>query len=72
MLAYGLFNVANDAWTEQVVKRGWTTWQAPDVLVPSVGWGWGALVAGAAAVWLIAYRPGPARASARLQAGKRR
>lgn len=46
MLAYGLGNVANDLWLEQVVKRGWTGWQIPSVLEPRPSWAWATLLAG--------------------------
>lgn len=57
MLVYGLTNMANDLWTEQVVKRGWTAWQIPDVLQPSVSTAWGAMLAVAAVLYLALFRP---------------
>lgn len=42
MLAYGGVNCAQDAWHEQIVKRGWT-----DVGIPS------ALLPGARPIWLV-------------------
>jgi hypothetical protein len=48
MAAYGLANMANDFWTEQIWKRGWTNWQFPDLLQPSLSVGWGLIVLGAA------------------------
>jgi hypothetical protein len=48
MAAYGLANLANDFWTEQIWKRGWTNWQFPDLLQPSLSVGWGLIVLGAA------------------------
>jgi hypothetical protein len=56
MLAYGVGNLVNDDWLEQVVKRGWTSHELPSVLVPAVNWGWAAVVAGAAAVWWLWFR----------------
>lgn len=47
MAAYGLGNLANDFWTEQIWKRGWTDWQFPDLLQPSLSVGWGLIVLGA-------------------------
>ena len=44
MIVYGLWNVANDGWLEQVVKRGWTNWRVPDVLRPTVSVQWGMLL----------------------------
>ena len=55
--AYGLGNVANDFWTEQVVKRYWTTTLLPNVLQPRLNVGWLAIVVGATALWLVAFRP---------------
>jgi hypothetical protein len=51
MLVYGIANLANDVWDEQVVKRGWTTWQIPDVVVPSASVPWAIIVAVAVALW---------------------
>jgi hypothetical protein len=56
MLAYGVGNLANDDWLEQVVKRGWTRHQLPSVLTPAANWGWAAVLVGAAAVWLLWFR----------------
>ncbi len=52
MLTYGIGNIANDFWLEQVVKRGWTSWAIPSVLEPRLTWAWAVLVAGAAAIWV--------------------
>jgi len=51
MLAYGLGEVANDFWLEQVVKRGWTAWSIPDVTRPSLSVAWGVVLLGASAVY---------------------
>jgi hypothetical protein len=56
MLAYGIGNLANDDWLEQVVKRGWTTHQLPSMLTPAANWGWAAVLVGAAAVWRFWFR----------------
>jgi hypothetical protein len=48
MLVYGLANMVNDLWIEQVVKRGWTSWQVPDVLVPAASLAWAAMLVAAA------------------------
>ena len=42
LLAYGLVNMVQDAWGEQVVARGWTGRAIPDALEPA-----------ASAVWLV-------------------
>jgi hypothetical protein len=40
MLAYALANALQDAWTEQVVKRGWTAHAIPSLLRPGLGSWW--------------------------------
>jgi len=44
LLAYGIGNIANDAWYEQVVKRGWTDWAIPNVIRPELTWMWGLVI----------------------------
>jgi hypothetical protein len=56
MFSYGIGNIANDFWTEQVFKRHWTTWQVPDVLEPRATIAWGLIVAAAAGIWWLARR----------------
>lgn len=56
LMAYGLGNIANDAWLEQVVKRGWTTWALPSVVRPSVNWLWLVVLAVGAAIFLVQRR----------------
>jgi hypothetical protein len=56
MLAYGVANLVNDDWLEQVVKRGWTNHEMPSVLVPAANWGWAAIVVGGAAIWWLWFR----------------
>jgi hypothetical protein len=56
MLVYALWNLANDLWIEQVVKRGWTSWQVPDVLEPSLSPSWALLVVIAAAAYAALFR----------------
>jgi hypothetical protein len=56
MLAYGVGNLANDDWLEQVVKRGWTNHEVPSILTPAANWGWAAVVVGAALVWRFWFR----------------
>jgi hypothetical protein len=51
LLSYGLGNIANDFWLEQVTKRGWTDWEVPDVTSPKATWAWGIVVLSAAAIW---------------------
>jgi hypothetical protein len=54
MAAYGIGNIANDFWIEQVVKRGWTTWMVPNVLRPSLTVAWGLIALGAVAIFALA------------------
>jgi hypothetical protein len=56
MLAYGVGNLVNDDWLEQVVKRGWTFLEVPSVLTPAANWGWAAVLVGAVAVWALWFR----------------
>ena len=51
MTAYAVGNIANDAWIEQVVHRGWTSWMIPNVLHPELTIAWGLIVLGAAALY---------------------
>jgi hypothetical protein len=62
MLAYGLANILNDLWLEQVVKRGWTTFEIPSVLRPSLTLAWGIILvaaAAASAAWFAGVRREP-------------
>ena len=62
MTAYAIGNIANDFWTEQVWKRGWTGWQIPSVLEPKPSVSWALIVLGAVALYAGAARwsrPGP-------------
>jgi hypothetical protein len=68
MTAYGLVNIANDAWLEQIVKRGWTDYEIPSVLYPAANWGWAAIVVLAVVLWSGWLR----RVSARNAASSRR
>jgi hypothetical protein len=53
MAAYGLANMANDAWLEQIVKRGWTDWAIPGVIRPGLTWMWGLILLAGAAIFLL-------------------
>ncbi|HET8967940.1 MAG TPA: hypothetical protein VFN06_00755 [Gaiellaceae bacterium] len=52
MLAYGGVNFAQDAWNEQIVKRGWTDEGIPSALLPGARPIW-AVVIGVAAIATI-------------------
>jgi hypothetical protein len=51
IVAYAIANMANDAWDEQVVKRGWTDWLIPDVVQPKLGVAWALILAGAVVLY---------------------
>ncbi len=56
MLCYGLGNIVNDLWIEQVWKHGWVSWQIPSVLEPRPTVAWAVLLAAATAIWVVAGR----------------
>jgi hypothetical protein len=56
MLVYGLANALQDAWTEQIVKRGWTHHAIPNLLRPDASLWWAGIVAVAALVELLLLR----------------
>lgn len=58
MLAFGMANMLNDGWLEQVVERGWTSHTVPSVLGFSANWLWAAVLVSAAAAWAAATRAG--------------
>ena len=53
MFCYGVGNFANDFWIEQVVKRGWTSWEIPDVTTPRLSVAWSVIVIAAVALWAL-------------------
>jgi hypothetical protein len=53
MFCYGVGNIANDFWLEQIVKRGWTTWKIPNVLEPRATVAWAIIVIVAAVIWTV-------------------
>jgi len=57
MLAYGLGNIANDDWLEQVAERGWTSWTVPSSLEPATTWTWLAVVIVTPVIWLLWFKP---------------
>ena len=56
MLAYGVGNLVNDDWLEQVVKRAWTGDEVPSLLTPALNWGWAVVVVAAVAIWRFWFR----------------
>jgi hypothetical protein len=69
MLVYGLTNEVEDLWIEQVVKRGWTGWQIPNVLHPSFSAAWAAMVACALVIYAAWLRPRRSPGSYRPEVG---
>jgi hypothetical protein len=57
MFSYGLLNMAEDFWLEQVVRRGWTDQELPDFLLPALSVGWALIIAGAIIAWALLFRP---------------
>jgi hypothetical protein len=53
MFCYGVANFANDFWIEQVVKRGWTSWEIPNVTEPRVSIAWSLIVIAAVGLWAM-------------------
>jgi len=56
MIPYGIGNMLNDGWNEQIVKRGWTTWKIPSVLQPGLTWMWGLVIVAGAAIFFTAFK----------------
>jgi TRAP-type C4-dicarboxylate transport system permease small subunit len=54
--AYGGWNLAQDFWLEQVVKRGATSVELPYVIAPAATPAWGLVVVIAAAVFVVVRR----------------
>jgi hypothetical protein len=56
VFAYGVANMLQDFWTEQIVKRGWTSAEIPSLLHPSLSLGWAMILISASALELLALR----------------
>lgn len=56
LLAYGVANLIQDDWLEQVVKRGWTAREIPSFVTPQLSVGWALVVAAAIAVEVLWFR----------------
>jgi hypothetical protein len=56
MLVYGLANVLQDFWLEQIVKRGTTSLELPSLTVPKASAAWAALLAATLLIHLAAGR----------------
>jgi hypothetical protein len=53
LAAYGLGNIVNDGFEEQIVERGWAHADFPSVLQPTANWGWAAVLIAAVAIWVV-------------------
>jgi hypothetical protein len=55
MLSYGVANMANDFWHEQVVKRGWTSWDIPSAEHPRLHVIWLLMLAGTTLLYALGF-----------------
>lgn len=63
MLAFGVANMANDGWLEQVVERGWSSNQIPSVLGFAANTTWAVTIVAALVVWFTWFGNRRARAA---------
>jgi hypothetical protein len=56
LLSYGVANLIEDDWLEQVFKRGWTDHRIPSLVRPQLSLGWGLIVLAAVLVELVWFR----------------
>jgi hypothetical protein len=61
LFAFGVANMLNDGWLEQVVERGWSSHPVPSVLAFSANWLWGATLGLTVAIWAVARNRAAAR-----------
>ena len=54
-LAYGTAILVNDLWHEQVVKRGWTSWDFPSALVPGPHVIWAVVIGAVVALYALGF-----------------
>lgn len=57
LFAYGVMNMLQDLWTEQVVKREWTTSRFPEVTRPEITPAWGLIVLAGVVLYFYLARP---------------
>jgi hypothetical protein len=63
LIVYGALNAANDAWDEQVWKRGWTDWMLPSFIRPAASWGFLVLLIGVVGAFALMRRLRPPTAA---------
>jgi hypothetical protein len=56
LVAYGVGNMLNDIWLEQVAERGWTSWTIPSCLEPGVTWTWLGVLLATPVIWFTWFR----------------
>jgi hypothetical protein len=56
MLAYGLGNMLNDGWHEQIWERGWVSWSVPSTLEPALTWTWLGVLLATPVIWAAWFR----------------
>ena len=56
LAAYGVGNMLNDIWLEQVAERGWTSWTIPSCLEPGVTWTWLGVLLATPVIWFTWFR----------------
>jgi hypothetical protein len=56
LLAYGVADIVNDAWLEQIAERGWTSWTVPASIEPAANWTWLGVLIAAPLVWAFWFR----------------
>jgi len=56
LIAYGVGNMLNDIWLEQVAERGWTSWTIPSCLEPGLTWTWLGVLLATPVIWLTWFR----------------
>jgi hypothetical protein len=67
LLVYGVANAFVDGWNEQIWKRGTTDQKFSGVTLPSLSWGWAAIVALAVLVFVLWFGREAAYSSSRSQ-----
>jgi hypothetical protein len=56
LVAYGVGNILNDVWLEQIAERGWTSWTIPSCLEPGVTWTWLGVLLATPVIWFTWFR----------------
>lgn len=56
LLAYGIADIVNDEWLEQIAERGWTSWTVPASIQPTANLTWLAVLVATPLVWALWFR----------------